>query len=289
MYLNTLENNELYKSVAGMLETDIEVVRKFVKENANEIVKYHYDEKNIEHMKLDNLINGNKPKRIQHLTVNHITPRESKESIWREGLLTLSHVLTEKTALSDYLQELGLTFSFNKGQIIMSKNGRIVDVDVECGAGTNLKTRLGGKNTFNDYNINGYLFVDEFLQFEIEGWLGSPEILKAIANCYNNRSIANNYAKRCCNYIVSFKVPLDRVDICGFSDDIDADRKTKILLRYAINALSYAEQKKKQSLLMYNPIIYLKRDYDVPKEDIIKIWDFRSENGKWIPTDSKED
>ena len=287
MYLNTLGNNELYKSVAGMLETDIEVVRKFVKENANEIVKYHYDEMNIEQMKLDNLINGNKPKRIQHLTVNHITPRESKESIWREGLLTLSHVLTEKTALSDYLKELGLTFSFNEGQIIMSKNGRIVDV--ESKAETNLKNRLGGKNTFNDYNINGYLFVDEFLQSEIKGWLGSPEILKAIAIYYNNWSIANNYIERCCNYIVSFKVPLDRVDICGFSDDIDADRKTRILLRYAINALSYAEQTKKQSFLMCNPIIYLKRDYDVPKEDIIKIWNFRSDNDKCIPTDSKED
>lgn len=287
MYLNTLGNNEMYISVAEMLETDIEVVKKFIKENANEIVNCHYDERNIEQMKLDNLINGNKPKRIQYLTVNHITPRESKESIWKEGLLTLSHVLTEKTALSNYLQKLGFAFSFNEGQIIMSKNGRIVDVQYK--SGTNLKIRLGGKNTFNDYNINGYLFVDEFEIDEIKGWLGSPEILKSIAIYYDKKSIANNYADKCCNYYVSFKVPLDSVDICGFSDDIDADRKTRILLKYTINALSYAEQKKKPYFSMCNPIIYLKRDYDVPKEDIIKIWDFRSENGKLIPIESKED
>lgn len=279
MYLNTLGKNEMYLSVAEILGTDIEVVKKFVIENADEIVDYHYDEHSIEQMNLDSLINGNAPKRIDSLIVNHITPRESKESIWQEGLLTLSHALTKKTALSDYLKELGFTFSFDEKQIVMSMNDKIVEVENKLG--TNLKMRLGGEKTLNDYNVNGYLFVSEFEQEAIRAWLGSPEFLKSLAIYYNKNSIADNYADKCYNYFVPFEVPLDKVDIEGFSDKIDADRKTDILLRYTINALAYAEMKRKPFLSMYNPIIFLKRDYNVPKEDIRKIWVLQCKQGKW--------
>lgn len=286
MYLNTLGKNEMYLSVAEILGTDIEVVKKFVIENADEIVDYHYDEHSIEQMNLDSLINGNAPKRIDSLIVNHITPRESKESIWQEGLLTLSHALTKKTALSDYLKELGFTFSFDEKQIVMSMNDKIVEVENKLG--TNLKMRLGGEKTLNDYNVNGYLFVSEFEQEVIRGWLGSPEFLKSLAIYYNKNSIADNYADKCYNYFVPFEVPLDKVDIEGFSDKIDADRKTDILLRYTINALAYAEMKRKPFLSMYNPIIFLKRDYNVPKEDIRKIWVLQCKQGKWSPVEIDE-
>lgn len=116
-------------------------------------------------MNLDSLINGNEPKRIDTLIVNHITPRENKESIWQEGLLTLSHALTKKTTLSDYLKELGFTFSFDEKQIVMSMNDKIVEVENK--SRTNLKMRLGGEKSLNDYNINGYLFVSKFEQEEI--------------------------------------------------------------------------------------------------------------------------
>ena len=286
MYLNTLGKNEMYLSVAEILGTDIEVVKKFVIENADEIVDYHYDEHSIEQMNLDSLINGNAPKRIDSLIVNHITPRESKESIWQEGLLTLSHALTKKTALSDYLKELGFTFSFDEKQIVMSMNDKIVEVENKLG--TNLKMRLGGEKTLNDYNVNGYLFVSEFEQEAIRGWLGSPEFLKSLAIYYNKNSIADIYADKCYNYFVPFEVPLDKVDIEGFSDKIDADRKTDILLRYTINALAYAEMKRKPFLSMYNPIIFLKRDYNVPKEDIRKIWVLQCKQGKWSPVEIDE-
>lgn len=281
MYLNTLGKNEMYMSVAEILETDIKVVKKFVKENAVEIVGCHYDERDIEQMDLDNLINGKELKRIDTLIVNHITPRESEESIWQEGLLPLSHALTRKTALSEYLQELGFSFSFDEKQIIMSRNGKIVEVENKLG--TNLKMRFGGEKTLNDYNVNGYLFVDEFEEEAVRGWMGSPEFLKSLAIYYNKVSIADNYADKCNNYYVSFEVPLDKVDIEEFPDEIDADRKTSILLRYTINALAYAEMRRKPFFSMYNPIIFLKRDYSVPKEDIRKIWRFQYKQRKWIP------
>ena len=281
MYLNTLGKNEIYASVAEMVGADIEDVKGFVTENAEEIVDYRYDEHGIEHMDLDVLLNGNKPKRIDSLIVNHINTRENEESIWQEGLMTLPHALTRKTVLSDYLKKWGFTFSFDGSQITMSRKGVIVDVKNKLG--TNLKMRLGGPNTLNDFNVNGYLFVDEFVEEAIRGWLGSPEFLKSLAYYYDRFSIADNYAENSYNYLVSFEVPLDMVDIEGFTDRIDADRKTGILLRYTINALAYTEMRRKPFLPMYNPIIFLKRDYDVPKEDIRKIWMLQREPGKWVP------
>lgn len=57
-------------------------------------------------------------------------------------------------------------------------------------------------------------------------------------------------------------------------------------MRYVINALSYAAMERKPFLPMYNPIIFLKRDYNVPKENIRKIWDFQRKGVKWIPVES---
>lgn len=64
MYLNTLGKNEMYMSVAEILETDIKVIKNFVIENNDEIVDCHYDEYGIEQMDLGNFINGNGIKRI---------------------------------------------------------------------------------------------------------------------------------------------------------------------------------------------------------------------------------
>ena len=81
-------------------------------------------------------------------------------------------------------------------------------------------------------------------------------------------------------FIRIFEVPLDMVDIEFFSDKISAQRKTDILLRYTVNALAYAEMKRKPLLPMYNPIIFVKREYDVPKESIRKIWRLQPKQGK---------
>lgn len=283
MYLNTLEKNDMYKSVSEIVGTDIETVKKFVRENADEIVACHYNEDGIHQMDLSQLLKGKEIKQISSLTVNHITPRENVKAIWDEGLLTLSHALTQKTTLSDYLKNIGLTFMFEKGQIVMYKDKHRVDVKGENG--NSLKMRLGGEKTSNDYNINGYLFVDEFEEDAIRGWLGSPEFLKSLANYYGKYSIADNYADKCDNYYVSFEVPLDVIDLEGFSDEIDLLEKTELLLRYTINALAYMEMRRKPFLPMHNPIIFLKRNYDVPKENIRKIWKLSNKTPKWIPVD----
>lgn len=284
MYLNTLKKDEMYKSVSEIVGTNIETVKKFVRENADEIVGWHYDDRNICLMDLSHLLKETEIKQIDSLVMSHITPRENAKNIWNEGILTLSHALTQKTELSDYLKNIGFTFAFEKEQIIMYKDNYIVDVKSENE--NNLKMRLGGEKTYNDYNINGYLFIDEFDVDAIRGWLGSPEFLKSLATYYEKNSIADNYADMCENYYVSFEVPLNAIDLDGFSEKIDSIEKTEILLKYTINALAYTEMRRKPFLPMYNPIIYVKRNYDVSKEAIRKIWILHIQYPKCIPVES---
>ena len=270
MYLNTLKKDEMYKSVSEIVGTNIETVKKFVRENADEIVGWNYDDRNICLMDLSHLLKGTEIKQIDSLVMSHITPRENAKNIWNEGILTLSHALTQKTELSDYLKNIGFTFAFEKEQIIMYKDNYIVDVKSENE--NNLKMRLGGEKTYNDYNINGYLFIDEFDVDAIRGWLGSPEFLKSLATYYEKNSIADNYADMCENYYVSFEVPLNAIDLDGFSEKIDSIEKT--------------EMRRKPFLPMYNPIIYVKRNYDVSKEAIRKIWILHIQYPKCIPVES---
>lgn len=287
MYLNTLGKNEMYLSVAEILGTDIDMVKEYILQSMNDIVDCHYDEYSIDKMKIAELMEEcgcKRLKTIDSMTISHITPRENIDSVWQEGLMILPHVLTRKTILSDYLRKLGFEFSFDDKKITMKRSGEIIDI--ERLHFSNLKMRLGGEKTLNDFNVNGYLFIDEFELDTVRGWLGSPEILKSLANAYGENSIADNYVnKGINNYYVSFKVPIEKVDIEGFDDWINEDRKTEILLKYTISALAYAEYKRKPYLPMYNPIIMLKRNYDVPGSDIRKIWRFEYKGSKLVPVD----
>ena len=96
MYLNTLGKNEMYALVAEIVGADIEDVKRFVADNAENIVDCHYNEYDIEQMELKGLLNGNEPKIINSLILHHITPRECEDSIRQEGLMTLSNALTKK-------------------------------------------------------------------------------------------------------------------------------------------------------------------------------------------------
>ena len=116
--------------------------------------------------------------------------------------------------------------------------------------------------------------MNDFYIDEIRGWIGSPEILKNISTAFHNHNIANSYANQCYNYYVSFSVPLEHIDITEFDDHISASRKTKILVKYSLNALAHDKVKKKTFYTMHNPIIMLKRDCCVPSCDIKKVWVF---------------
>lgn len=179
MYLDSLDKEKLYFSVANILLTDVEKIKRYVEENAEKIVGNHYDEYSIENMDLDEL-----------------------------------------------------------------------------------------------YQI-----------CDCQGLLGSPEFLKSLSNAYADHRIADQYAEKCKNYMVSFRVPIEQIDIEGFSDSISTRRKTDLLLKYSINRLAYLEVKGKPFFYMYNPIIFLKRGYDVPGLDIKKIWTFKFGRNKITPVE----
>lgn len=70
MYLNTLKKDEMYKSVSEIVGTNIETVKKFVRENADEIVGWHYDDRNICLMDLSHLLKETEIKQIDSLVMS---------------------------------------------------------------------------------------------------------------------------------------------------------------------------------------------------------------------------
>lgn len=284
MYLNTLGKHELYQSLTEIMNTTEECLKKYIVENKDDIIDCHYDDVSIRSMNLEvvkKIVGCKILNQIDKVIVHHITPRQEITRVYMEGLLTLPHALTRKTALAIYLHKLGFSFEFLDNHIVMKKNEEIVELDKLNFS--NLHVRFGDKCSVNDFNINAYLFVDTFEIEKVRGWLGSPEILKSIATAYGKKSIADDYAAICQNYLISFEVSTDKIDFENFSEEIKNNYKTELLVKYAIMALAYFETGERPFFPMYNPIIYLKRDYDVPGDDICKVWKLRGENSKVVP------
>lgn len=273
MLLDTLSIDKLYVSLCDILGVNREYLDDYITSNHKKIVESCYDDNTVEFMDISDLCTcpSSNIKNIDSLIMHHITPRPNEESIWREGLYTLPNVLTKNTLLSSHLKKYGLTFSFCDNKVIMKKDDNLIDISRL--SSSNLFVRFGGKGSLDDFNINGYLFVNEFNLDDIRGWIGSPEILKSLAEAFNNLHIADSYAEKCeNNYYVSFSAPLDKIDITGFDANISLERKTKILVKYSINALAHTKVKNNRFYTMHNPIIMLKRSYNVPPCDIKKVW-----------------
>lgn len=264
--LDTLSKESLYESMEEILQIDRRIIKGYIKENAERIVDTRYDQYSIIDMDLNILLKDKEIKTIDTVIMHHITPRRCQENIEKEGLTSLANTLTSNTELANYLSHKGFEFTFDGNKIKMTKDGEVVDLDKLDEK--NLKKRLEG----NDYNINGYLFVNTFDIDNIKGWLGSPEILKTLANAYENKSIADDYGKECENYYVSFEVPIKEIDIESTEENIGEDVKREILLKYAVNALAYAEEGRYSCSSMCNPVIYLNQLYNVENDSIKKIW-----------------
>ena len=155
MFLDTTNSEKIYEAVAATFSTEVETIREYVMENAEEIVDNNYDEHSITSMslcRLKDICQCAKLNKIKTLIVNHITPREEYKKIWTEGLCTLPHAFINKTVLSEYLAGLGFTFEFIDDHISLKKDNE--EVDIKKLQFSNLLIRLGGKGTFKDFNIN---------------------------------------------------------------------------------------------------------------------------------------
>lgn len=281
MTLNTINRKELTRSIANMFCTDTETILNFFEQYGANILEERYSEYTIDRFNLDlieNFCNCPKINSIDKVTIHHITPRENDGILLSEDILTLPQALVCNTALSMHLKEKGFEFEFSNNRIAATRYDEIVELSKLNQS--NLLQRLGGENSLNDFNINGYLFVSDFVLNFCRGWLGSPEILKSIATAYNDRSIADDYADKCRNYLVSFNVGLENIDIELKDANISSQEKSELLVKYCVNALAYWLQARKPSFDFCNPVIMLKRNYIVPKTDIVQIKRLKIENNR---------
>lgn len=279
-----MSTDKIYTSLLDILGLERSYLEKYISSNYWSIVECHYDENTIESMDISGLLRLENIKNIDAIIMHHITPRPNEDCIWHEGIYTLPKALTANTILSSHLKKYGFTFTFENNRVVMKKDG--TSIDVSKLNTSNLIMRFGGEYSLDDFNVNGYLFVDKFDIDFIRGWLGSPEILKSISEAFKNPDIADSYAEQSQNYYVSFSVPLDKIDITGFNENISVYRKNEILIKYAINAVAHEKVKGNSFYTMNNPVIMLKRDYNVPPSDIKKIWIFdTSKNPKLVPVE----
>lgn len=288
MYLNTLGRHELYQSLAEIMNTTEKRIKQYVIKNKDVIVDCYYNETSIPSINLGDFMKYVECKRlnlIDKVIVHHITPRQDIDTVYTEGILTLPNVLTKDTVLASYLREIGFTFEFMDNHVVMKKDENIVEI-IKLNF-SNLHVRFGDNCTVNDFNINAYLFVCEFEVAKVRGWLGSPEILKSIATAFGKTSIADNYADICHNYLVSFEVSIDKIDLEGFSEEITDAYKTEILVKYVVMALAYCEMEKRPFFPIYNPVIYLKRDYNVHGDNICKVWELIGDGITVFPEEYK--
>lgn len=286
MLLNTVNFKKLSLSLANIFSTDEKNILNFFQQYANDIIKENYNEYTIGYLDLElikNFCKCNDLRYIDEIIVNHIAPRENQELLMSEDIMILPKVLTTDTALSRYLKNKSFEFKFIDNEIIAERDGEVIDWSKL--KQSNLFVRFGGQKSLNDFNINGYLFVTDFILDRCRGWLGSPEVLKSIANAYGDLSIADDYAEKCRNYLVSFKVPLDMADIECTDVFIDKQRKSDLLVKYSINAMANYLKAGRSHMDFYNPVIMLKRDYNVPHENIIKVRSLKVDYPKVIAID----
>lgn len=80
MYLDSLSKEKLYFSLANILSADINIIKKYIIENAGIIVDNHYDEWSIESIDLDKLFRVcgcRELNLINDIIVNHIILRRN--------------------------------------------------------------------------------------------------------------------------------------------------------------------------------------------------------------------
>lgn len=286
MLLNTISSELLVKSLAEILFTDKSTIIEFFDEEAEGIINEHYNEYTIDSLhlnKIRKLCSCSKIQNIDAIVVNHITPRKNYDTLMLEDIMTLPQALLRDTELSRYLKKRGFEFEFVNNKILSKRNGELIDWNNL--KQSNILMRFGGRYSLYDYNLNGYLFATEWLKEFCRGWLGSPEILKSISTAFDDHSIADDYAAKCKNYLISFKVGLENVDIECKDSSMSNAEKNELLLKYSINALAHWLKAKGNKTDCVNPIIMLKRDYTVSQKDIVAFHNLKEENHRIMVMD----
>jgi hypothetical protein len=271
--LNTSSTNDLFNSVISLFNITKHSVLEYIAFIGNRVIENRFDEYTIDKFPMKEFIqycNVKTLPNIDEIIVNHITPRIDLTRIINEDIMTLPNALIKDTELSRYLKKKGFVFRFENDFVVASRNGYDIDF-TKLKQSEMMIMRFGGKYSLFDFNINGYLFTQHIIFYDCKGWLGSPEILKSIANAYDDIKIANDFADNSQNYLLSFRVPISNIDIESTQLKLPHKIKSELLLKYSINTLIHELYDRKHIEKYYNPTIMLDRDYTVPNTDIIYI------------------
>ena len=205
---------------------------------------------------------------IDYISINHVTSRINTDNIFNEPIYNLANALINENELSAHLRKYKIKFKYDtdKNCILMFQNG------VQCTFDTNdgrLYNRFGYNKSFNDYCINGYMFIDKLVMDSIRSYLGSPEILKDISCKCSNTNIADDIEDNAHNYVLTFRASINNIHIDDAVSNLSNYQKTEQVIKYSILFLAH---KKIANYNFDNPIIYLEENHVVSPNDILKLF-----------------
>ncbi|MDF2039359.1 hypothetical protein P2R12_20715 [Cytobacillus oceanisediminis] len=220
---------------------------------------------------------------ITHVTISHLSPRLSLESIVNEPLYNLSNVLTNDTELSRFLKKAGLVFSNNNKIVQVTHNDMKIDwKKYESPTALMIINRLEGNkvSTTSDNCINGFLFNGKiFENGNVAHIFRCPEILENILRVLGRLDLISNFNSKSKPYIICFKAPISDIIFDGNGNHkLNNKEKQFLILRYCLYYLSL--QKSYDWSGNNNPIIRLKDNLDVDISNLVAVFEVNEEDGE---------
>lgn len=222
---------------------------------------------------------------LTYVTISHLSPRLSLQSIIQEPLYNLSNVLTNDTELSKYLRKVGLVFTNENKIIKVTHNDKKVDwTKYDCPTAQMIINRLEGNRvwTISDNCINGFLFNGKIYKNGNVGHIfRNPEIMENILRVLGKLDAISKFSKKSKPYIICFKVPVSDIvfDENG-NHRLNNKQKNFLILRYCLYYLSL--QKSYDWSENNNPIIRLKDNLNVDINNIVAVYEVNKDDGELI-------
>ncbi|OHR72176.1 hypothetical protein HMPREF3291_22515 [Bacillus sp. HMSC76G11] len=256
----------MFKIVRGEVkEIDINEFFKFLSNLAKEKIEPKFD--------------------ITHVTVSHLSPRLSLQSITQEPLYNLSNALTKNTELSRFLKKAGLVFTIEKNIVKVTHNDKRIDwKEYDCPTAQMIINRLEGNRvwTTSDNCINGFLFNGKIYENGNVGHIfRNPEIMENILRVLGKLNVISEYSQKSKPYLINFKVPISDIvfDENG-NHRLNNKQKNFLLLRYCLYYLSL--NKFNDWSENNNPIIRLRDNLNVDSSNIVSIFEVNKSDGELV-------
>ncbi|PHG02592.1 hypothetical protein COI49_15870 [Bacillus toyonensis] len=279
--LNTKDIDNLYKSLADILDVRLEIIKHYI------LMNYHSirTTTSVEDINLESLFslllehNGKKgieEIEISEIAITHLSTRECIETAKNESIYNLEAALLNKTSLSMFFEDLGVNFYIADKRIMVEYKNKVINWsdfdndDNKRPTALLLQRRLEGNKFFptGDKCVNGFLFNSKVHQNSNVRHIGYvPEVVQNVLDVLDLSEATKKWIEKNKACILVFRVKFDDVVFDRF-EKLSVEKKKKLLLQYCIYFLSrnyissdWSEED--------NPIMRLMDYTIVPKENII--------------------